>query len=212
MDRVTICNMALEAFGQNPIASLDEDSIDTDEARLCFTFLDPSITAALEDAAPLFATDLIDLGARQDSAYGLLIAGGTSTPDAPFLPAKFALPATVLRPLRCDDGSGEFAIRWQRSKRFVICEETDKLICECVNYTDDLRDPNMWTPNFQFAVSYKLASVICGPITHSPTIKKEMLEEYERAFKKADNLDGMASTTNSTFRASQGSSLASRRF
>lgn len=211
MDRVTICNMALEAFAANPITTLAEDQIESDEGRLCFTYLDPCIRAALEDAAPLFATDFIDLGARQDSAYGLLITGGLATPPSPLLVAKFVLPGTIIRPLACDDGSGQFTIKWERSKQAIICEDTKKLLCEAVLYTDDLQDPNAWTPNFQFAVAYKLASVICGPITHSPTIKKEMLEEYERAFKKADNLDGMASTTNKAITA-QSSSLRNRRF
>jgi hypothetical protein len=211
MDRVTICNMALEAFGQNPITSLEEDQIATDEARLCFTYLDPCIRAVLEDSAPLFATDLIDLGARQDSAYGLLVTGGLSPLASPLLVAKFAMTPEMLRPLSCDDGSGAFTIKWERNKRFILCEDTQKLICEAVFYTDDLKDPNAWTPNFQFAVSYKLASVICGPITHSPTIKKEMLEEYDRSFKKADNLDGMASTTNKAF-VPNSSSLRNRRF
>lgn len=209
MDRVTICNMALAAFGHNKITSIEEANIDSAEAELCFIYLDPSVQAALEDVAPLFATDYIDLGARQDSALGLLLTGGLASSDEPLI-AKFNYPTTVIRPLALYDAGGQ-PLKFEKSKGFsVICEDTNKAILQAIMYTDDLKDPNSWTPNFRFAVAYYLASVIAGPITHSASIEEEMLKKYAACLKKADNLDGMASTTNQQFLA-KSSSLANRR-
>lgn len=196
MDQVTICNMALNSIGHKAIASLEDEVDNSDEAAICATFFDPSVRAVFEDGAPLFATDLFDLGARQDSAYSVL--GGEHT-----LIAKFAFtgpndvdgnPTILVRPLSCDDGSGDFTIRWERAGLgFILSEDTDKLFCRAVQL---VLDPNKWTPGYVWAVAYKLAAVIAGPLTNSAKLETDMLTKYAEQMKTAKNLDGMAGTSN----------------
>lgn len=199
MDPVAICNMALGAFGANRIESVDTDTAESQEEELCASFYAPTVTQLLEDAAPLFATTLVDLGARQDSPLAVLGSG---------LVAAFVFDSSnFVRPLSCDDGGGTFTIKWERNGSFLVCEDTDKLFCRAVQL---ITDPNKWTPSFQWAVAYQLASVISGPITHSASIEKEMSERAMYWYKKACNLDGMAGTTNTQYRANS-TSLANRR-
>src|SRR5216683_1955627 len=155
MDPVTVCNMALNALGSNSITSIAEADINSAESQLCVTFYTPAVRACLEDASPPFATDLVNLGAKQASPYSVLgltqggLAGSASgslfadqSLDAPrLLVAKFILPDTVLRPLACDDGSGTFTISWERAPGAIYCEDTVALYCLAVQYVDD---PNAW--------------------------------------------------------------------
>lgn len=191
MDPVTICNMALTSFGEETINSLEEDEIDSTAAELCQTWYKPCVRGTLEDAAPRFATGFLDLGAPQSSPYGLLAPNASSL--RPLVKA-FAYPLTVIRPLRCDDGSGAFTILWEPAiNRQIVCEETAKLILQAVQLVED---PNAWTPNFAFAVAYNLASKICGPLTHSGAKVAEALKQYGMALKTAMNTEGMQGTTN----------------
>lgn len=186
MDPVTVCNMALLSFGQERIESIEEDDLDSVEAELCSTYYLPAVRAVLEERAWLFATDYITLANKQPTPF--TAAGGCHS-----FVAKFLMPNTVIRPLAFDDGSGTFTIRAERNGKYIVSEDTDSLIVKCIQM---IPDPNDWTPNFVFAVSYKLASVIAGPITHSAAKVKEALELYAVALKDASSLDGMAGTTN----------------
>jgi hypothetical protein len=186
MDPVTICNMALMAFGAQRITTIDEDQADSDESALCSVYFDPSVRACLEERAWLFATGFINLGARQDSPYK--DSGGEHP-----LVAQFAYdPGVIVKPLVCDDGSGDFSILWERNGQYILSEDTDTLLLKCVQY---IKDPTKWTPNFAFTVAYHLASVICGPITHSAAIEERMYKKYEVQLKKAAALDGLQGAT-----------------
>lgn len=201
MDPVAICNMALHSFGANKIESINEDELDSQEAELCHTFFVPTFTQLLEEATPLFATGIVDLGARQDSDYSTLGIEHPFTAKFQFDLAKF------VKPITCDDGSGAFSIQFERNENFIVCEETDKLFCKVVKL---ISDPAFWPPTFQWAVAYHLAAIIAGPITHSAAIVKEMQENAAHWYKKACNADGMQGTTNTQFKAGT-TSLANRR-
>lgn len=190
MDPVTICNMALLSFGEERIESIAEGDLDSPEAELCATYYLPAVRAVLEERAWLFATGFVDLGAKQPSLFTQGAGSGR------FMTTVFTLPGKVIRPLACDDGSGEFLIRWERMGMAILTEDTDKLIAKAVTMVED---PNSWTPNFALAASFKLASLIAGPITHSAAKVDEALKKYESALHTAANLDGMAGSTNQVF-------------
>lgn len=188
MDPVTVCNIALGALGQDRIDSTQFEDPDDTSSQMCATFFDICVRAALEDVAPLFATGFIDLGARQDSDYAKLSTNKNA--DVALL-AKFTLDLSkVVRPLACDDGSGEFLIKWEQNGAFILSEDTDKLLCRAVLVSPD---PNLWNPSFVFAAAYRLASEIAGPITHSAAIEKDMNDRYMKARATAANLDAFRS-------------------
>jgi hypothetical protein len=229
MDPVTICNMALGLFGGNRIASIEEDQLDTDEATLCNTFYLPSVMAALEDGAWLFATDFIDLGGAADSPYQTLPAAPPG--NVPFglttggvgvnsivrpLVSQFKLPDTVVRVIACDDGGGSFSIEWEKNGRLIRSEQASQLLAKVImtklsDGTDLINDLNKWPPSFAWAVAYKLASVICGPITQSGKLEEKMIQLYEGHLKRAMSLDGMQGATTQTIRM-RSESIANRRF
>lgn len=205
MDPVSVCNIALGAMGQDRINSTQFEDPDDTSSNLCATYFDACVRAALEDVAPLFATGFIDLGARQDSPYKLLL----SNPNADTaLLSQFVFDfSRIVRPLRCDDGSGDFLIKWEQNGGFILSEETDKLFCKAVLVSPD---PNKWNPSFVFAAAYRLASEIAGPITQSAAIEKDMNDRYEKAARRAANLDGLRS--NETLQLKRvTSTLANRR-
>lgn len=184
MDPVTVCNIGLLAFGQEPIESTQFADPDNNSSQLCAAYFDPCARAVFEQIKPRFATGFIDLGARQDSKYGLLSSPVSLQP----LVAAFVLPDTVINVLACDDGSGEFTILWEQEEQFVNCEDTDKLLARVVTYEPDT---NKWTPNFRFAVAYHLASLICHPITHSTEETQRMEKMAAMFIKTSTNLDGL---------------------
>jgi hypothetical protein len=201
MNPVTICNMALGFFGGARVVSIEDSAAnDSDEAALCNTFFEPSLRAVLEERAWLCATGFIDLGGGVDSPYA-----GASAEHA--LVKQFVLPATVIRPLACDDGSGEFTIQWERNGQKILSEDTTSLLCKAVLMVNDL---NLCTPNLVLAVAYKLASVIAGPITQSSAIEQKMLAKYEEQVSKAGTLDGMQGATTQIAKI-KSTSLALRR-
>lgn len=227
MDPVTICNMALGLFGQSRIVSIAEDQLDSAEAELCFTFFEASVRAVFEEGQPLFATGFFDLGARQDSPYkntGASLSPGSGTGVAAQvtlqsirpLVAQFAFnagndaqgnPIVLVSALACDDGSGSFSILWERNGDFIVCEDTDKLLCKAIRL---ISDPNKWTPGYAWAVAAKLASVIAGPITNSAKVEDDMMKKYEGEIKKARRLDGAQGSVLQQFKKTS-TSIANRR-
>lgn len=174
MDPVTICNMALGALAQHKIASFDDDS---DAAELCSTFFWSVVKTVLEQRAWLFATGSVDLGAVQASD------------DAEF-PSKFALPNTIIRTLRLDDGFGDWKLRGERRGAWIYTEAATKCLARAVNYEEDT---SKWTPTFCWAVAYKLAETIAGPLTENAAVESRMEKKYLRELSDAGTLDGMQS-------------------
>lgn len=228
MDPVTIANMALGAFGAARITSLEEADLDSDEAELCFDFFDTAMRATLEEGQPLFATGFFDLGARQASPYAG--TGATFSPNVgtgitaqdtlqsvrPMV-AKFqfasglldanGFPIPLISALGCDDGSGTFSILWERNGDFIVCEDTDKLYCKAIQLITDL---NKWTPGYHLALSFYLAHLICGTITHKVSVEKEMHDKYLDQIKKARRLEGAQGAVIQQFKKVS-TSLANRR-
>lgn len=224
MDPVTICNMALQSFGARSITSIEAEEEDSDEAELCSTFYEASLLSVLEEGQPLFATGFFDLGARQDSPYkntggpnvGAGIAAQVTLQSARPLVAQFPFsggndaqgnPIVLVSALACDDGSGSFSILWERNGDVVVCEDTDTLLCKAIKL---VTDPNKWTPGYVWAVAYRLASVIAGPITHSAAIQKDMRELYREQIKEARRMDGAQGAVIQQFKKTS-TSIANRR-
>lgn len=195
MDPVTICNMALGAIGQSRIHSLDDGTV---ASELCSTFFEPAVRKALSEKAWLFATgsNLVSLGDPQEG-------------DDPEMPVRFKVPGSVVTIHKCDDGYGDFSVKWERRDEYVVAEPgTAKLLALCTTY---IQDPKRWTPTFCWAVAYLLASNLAGPITESHALGEKMEAKYERELHKAGVIDGMQGNVTPRMRIAPRHTLASRR-
>lgn len=173
MTPVEICNLALAWIGQKPITSLDDESV---AAELCKAGFAQAARACLERRAWMFATERLTL------------EPGAETGDARW-PRSFVLPATVVRVLGVDDGSGEWAARWVREGQTILTEQDlDRCYVRAVVDTDDTA---LWSPNFTRAVALRLAADLAGPITENARLADTLKAEYELQVRTAGTLDGM---------------------
>jgi hypothetical protein len=198
MDPVAICNLALGFIGANKIRSIEAEEADSVEAELCAALFWPTAHAVLEAADWLFATGFIDLGAKT--------AAPANEVDRVDLPARFTMPADAIAVRRCDDGSGDFTIKWERNGRFVMSEGTDALYA-IVTWD---KEPGDWTPTFCLAVAHLLASQLAGPLTQKQSIIDREYALFEREKKSAKTFDGMQGNTVQKVQIKT-SSLANRR-
>jgi hypothetical protein len=109
MDPVTICNMALGWLGAKKITAIVEEEASSVEQELCAIQFPMAVLSCLEERAWLFATGSVDLGAGQESG------------DAEF-PVKYEKPSTMIRIIAIDDGSGSYAVKFERRGDEVFTE------------------------------------------------------------------------------------------
>jgi len=174
MDPVTICNMAMGWLGAKKISTIDVNEASSVEEELCSVQFPMAVRSTLEARAWLFATGSIDLGAPADSG------------DLEF-PTQFTLPTTVIRPLACDDGSGEWSMRWERRGDKIVTEATDVCKLRAVSYTEDVK---RWTPTFCRAVAARIAADTTGPLTEGTVSSEKMEAKYLRELAQAGVFDG----------------------
>ncbi len=173
MTPVEICNLALGWIGQRAIASLEDLSV---PAELCNANFAAAARTVLERRAWMFATQR------------LVLEPGAETGDARW-PRSFVLPATAVRVLNVDDGSGEWRARWAREGQAVLTEQDlDRCYARAVVQADDTA---LWPPGFTRAVALRLAADLAGPITENARLVERLEAQYEHAVKTAGTMDGM---------------------
>lgn len=173
MTPVEIANLALGWIGQKAISSLEDESV---PAELCKANLDAAARATLERRAWMFATQR------------LVLEPGEETGDARW-PRRFVLPATVVRVLGLDDGSGEWIARWVREGQGVLTEQDlDRAYARAVV---DANDSSTWSPGFTRAVALRLAADLAGPIAENATLVARLEAQYELQVRTAGTMDGM---------------------
>jgi hypothetical protein len=174
-DPVSICNAALSFAGQKPITSLDAD--DTEAARLCAANYPAAVKAVLEERGWTFAT-----------GWTVLAPADAAPADAasPEFSRRFLLPATVLRVLQCDDGSGSFELEWKREGEYILAD-CATLHVRAIQLIDD---PKLWTGNFAIAVAYRLAALLAIPLTENRSLHADLVQLYQEQIRQAGALDG----------------------
>jgi hypothetical protein len=173
MTSVEIANLALGWIGQKAISSFDDGSV---PAELCKANFDAAARTALERRAWMFATQRLTL------------EPAAQTGDAAW-PTSFVLPATVVRVLGADDGSGAWETRWRREGQTILSE--DGLATMYVRAIMDVGDPTTWSPGFTRAVALRVASDLCGPLTENATLADRLEAKYELAVRTAGTMDGL---------------------
>lgn len=193
MDPVGICNLALSWIGQKAITQLDAVNPVSATEELCARVYPEALRAVLEARAWTFATK------REELAP----AAATGLVD---FPSKYPVPATVVRVLTCDDGSGTQEIEWRREGAFVLTETSPtKVYAKVVTLEEDT---TKFTPGFGRAVAARVAADIAGTITENRALQELMEERYQFELREAGRRDGMQGTSEKT----RSSGLAARRW
>jgi hypothetical protein len=176
-DPVSICNMALGWLGEKPITSLDVDALAEEDrstaAELCSQNYASAVKAVLEERAWTFATGWLKL------------AADATPPVAPDFSKRFLLPATVLKVLDADNGSGACDLRHRREGSYVVAD-VDELLVRCILLEED---PNVWSGSFALAVSYKLASLLAIAISENRALHADMVQLYRAQLADAGRVD-----------------------
>lgn len=178
MDPVRICNMALGWIGAHEITTFEDESR---EAELCDTNFEPAARSAFVDRAWLFATGFHSLDAPQASGVAEL-------------PLKWGpFPENVVALRGVDDGSGDYAVTFERAGQYVLTESLSVISLK-IKTTDYTPDVQLWDPNFCRCVAALLASDLAVPLTEGSGMQDRMEKKYLLELEKAGRLDSMQSS------------------
>lgn len=170
MTDIEICNLALGLVGKASIATLDDES---PAARLCKALYAPLRDAVLEDAIWTFAKKQYVL----DPLATAPLFGYTYA---------FEVPGEVVRVFRCDDGTGDYRIGWEKLGRQIISDAAP-LYMSAVAKVEDV---SLYSANFCIAVATRLAFKAAVPLTENRQLKADLWQEYQTELKNAAGTDG----------------------
>lgn len=187
---VDICNQALSEVGGNRITSIEDG---TTEARQCKVHYQSCLEKALSERFWTFATGKRELA---------------QTATSPEFEHSFAyqLPSDCIVVRSAGDKSGKEFRNWVREGDQIHCDEA---VC-FIQYTKRIADPQKFSPMFESALVYLLASRLAIPIAASRTLKKDMYNLYRNELYEASPLDGRQGSPKSVGKRS--SSLIRARF
>jgi len=171
---VDICNLALSHIGDRANVASISPPEGSPPAAHCARLYPIARDTALEAHAWSFAVRRAQLAALT-----------LPTTAAPWSFA-FALPADCLRPVAlldartpglADDGSGEidYAVESLADGSPVVLTDSSVPVLKYIARVDN---PTRYSPGFTIALSYLLASYLCGPLTKSVELKGTMEKLY----------------------------------
>lgn len=173
--KVEICNLALGWLGASLVHDLDADPPESAEAELCAALYDAALRSVLEAKAWTFATSRVAL------------EPGAASGVAEY-PTKLPLPATVLRVLEVDDGTGDFALKWVREGDQVLVDDTLAVVyAKAIVLAED---PLKYPPGFARALAFRLAADLAVALTEKAALAASFEERYLEAVARAGALDG----------------------
>ena len=166
---VSICSNALRKLGDDPITSLTDD---TERARLCNAFYEPTRDAVLRAHPWNFAIE------RQ--ALSKLV----STPIFDYA-YEFTLPTSpyCLRVLKMEYEDYIFKIEGRK----LLSDQGDAKIL----YIAQITDPAKFDPMFTELLTARLTAELAYAITGSNTLTKQMWEIYDSKISEARSIDGL---------------------
>ncbi|MGE4194718.1 MAG: hypothetical protein AB7E51_15130 [Pseudodesulfovibrio sp.] len=170
---IDICNLALVAVGEDPIASLSDGSA---AATTCQVLYDRSRRSLLESHPWNFARGVATLGvSSEDPVYGFEYC--------------YVIPTDCLRPIELTntvtrDGKAKQSTFRIVGRRLMTNVESAKLA-----YTSDEKDPNKYNEKFIEALAYKMAAFLAGKLSGNSDFQKNMLTLYEESLAKAKTMD-----------------------
>ncbi|MBI1450389.1 hypothetical protein IL972_00355 [Acinetobacter sp. FL51] len=157
--KVSICNAALSMIGDKSIASFDED---TSRAEMCRNIYDQLRKAVLRDHP-------------WSCAKRRIVLSPVTTRPAFGYANAFPLPADYVRIIATNIESYEVEDRY-------ILANTNQINLE---YVYDNQNEDTWDSMLIEALSLKMASRLCKPMTGSDAAGQSAQAEYEKLLKKA---------------------------
>ena len=168
-----ICNIALTWLSANPIASIDDTSI---EGKICKANYDFTRRSVLEEREWTFALKRAQLNLLVD-------------PPAFGYSYQFSLPPDFLRSVQAyysPDECAEPILHIIEDNRLLTNEDTVYL-----RYIYDNTNPELYSDFFIQAVAAKLASVMAMPITANAELQLCMLQIYQDHLNRATSSDAL---------------------
>ena len=160
--KIEICNISLKMAGGKRIDSLTEDS---ENARLCSTFYDPTVDEVL---------CMYDWGCAKHTKVITSDADFTASEYDYSFAYRFALPSNpyCLQIRKFNGGTTEY----DKQGRYLYSDDSS---CELV-YTKRVTDSNEFDPLLADAISVHLAIKLCFPLMQDKAIRDELIEYLYR--------------------------------
>jgi len=170
---VSICSNALRKLGDDPITSLTDD---TERARLCNAFYEPSRDAVLRMHPWNFAITRASL-TRLSSAPAYEYTYQYALPTDPY----------CLRVLSMEYEDYVFKIENSATEGRVLLtdESTAKIL-----YVAKVTDTNQFDSLFVDVLTAKLALDLTYPVTNSTSLQTQMEKLYQAKLSEARSVDG----------------------
>ena len=160
---VSICSNALRRLGDSPITSLTEDS---ERARLCNAFYEPSRDAVLRSHTWNFAINRANL-AKLSTSPAFEYANQFALPTDPF----------CLRVLKMEFEDYEFKIENLAGQgRVLLTDEGEAKII----YIARVTDPSLFDSMFVDTLTAKLAVDLAYPVTNSTTLQVLIVQKDQQ--------------------------------
>lgn len=195
MDEVAICNLALSHLGAYPIQALTEA---TKEARECKRLYATARDSALEAHDWSFA--------RKQKVLGLLVDTYSGWTYAYEWPSDCIIPRKIYDPSG-DTADGtvidretdqvqiigripfEVGANASLNRRVILTNEEDAELI----YTAKVTDPNMFSPGFIDALSWRLASDLAMPLRADKALQQQHFNQFRLIIGQSQSSNANAS-------------------
>lgn len=168
---IEICNSALAKLGAGRISSLTEE---TNLARLV-SHQYPLCKKALLGSHPW------NFAIKQDTLVAASVA-----PLMEFS-KRYPLPKDCIRVLEADTAG----YPWKVEGRYLLSDSGNTIV---IRYVCDSVSEGDFSPMFDEALAYALASDICFSVTQSTTLTEVLDKKYKKALSEARTFDAQEST------------------
>lgn len=168
---VDICNQAISEVGGTRIISLSDN---TAEAKQCSIHYEPCLRKILTERFWSFAKKRAELAP-------------SSTEPLSQYSKKYKLPSDCLVVRVVSDKNGREYRDWQTEEGYIYCNENSVFI----EYTTKSVDTTQFSPSFEAALVYLLASRLAIPIAANRNLKLELYNIYKSELEEASPIDGM---------------------
>ncbi len=177
--QIDVINVALRRVGASRIQSLGEDS---PEAAISGDLIDNVVDDLLRQHAWNFATRRVKM------------ARLTEEPTFEFDYA-YAFPADWIRTVSVhsnDAGRNTIYFREEyiEGQRVLLTSQEDVYL----RYIADIRDPNLWPPDFRQSVSLYLAKDLAMPLANSNRLQENLFSEARGTLARAKSADAQGSS------------------
>lgn len=177
MDKVGICNLALNRLGIENINSLTEES---EQARKCAAGYDIALDTILREFDWNFATKIIQLALIDD----------TATPGWQY---KYQYPPDCIKIRRVFPSENTGELRRQNHYRVIYNKTAKAIVTDIatawIEYTARVGDTSLYDSLFVDALAWRLAAELSATLTGKEQLYDRAMNNYQRAMLSAYHND-----------------------